>query len=426
MTADPIDVLHALPRYAGRADEGYKPGLDRMQALLDALKVDVDTLPTIHVAGTNGKGSTAAMIAAIAQAAGYTVGLHTSPHLWSVTERMRINGAPVSEAMLREDVLRAQAAFERIQPSFFEATVALSLQHFARQQVDLAVVEVGLGGRLDATNVVQSQVAVITSIGLDHTALLGDTHAAIAREKGGIMRAGRPLVVGPLPSAAQETLANQARECGAMLYDTPTGTRWREAPSTGRTLITPRGCYSVEALDFPGTHQQANAACAVRALELHPHLTIGPEAVTRGLQGTRAYTGLHGRMEQIATHPPIWVDVAHNAEGLAAACATLPRCPGRCIVALGVMRDKPLAPLLDVLATTPMCTLWPVTLETERAYEGALIQQAAADRGWQVAPPRSLSDHIREYEVTASPEDMLFVTGSHYTVAAVPPHVRPG
>ena len=419
---DPIDALHALPRYAGTNDESYKPGLDRMHALCEALAIPVADLPTLHIAGTNGKGSTAAMSAAIAQAAGYRVGLHTSPHLWSVAERMCVDGTPIPEDTLRAMIADAQPAFERIEPSFFEATVALSLQYFAREAVDLAVVEVGLGGRLDATNVVAAEVAVITSIALEHTALLGDTEAKIAQEKGGIMRTGQPVVLGPLSNEAGSALHKQASACGAVLHRTAVTTRWNEAR---RTLITPRACYTVPGLDLPGGHQKQNAACAVRALELHPAVSLPPDAVASGLGAVRAYAGLHGRMERLATHPPIWIDVAHNPAGLAAACEALPRCPGHCIVALGVMRDKPLGGLLDVLADRGIDTVWPVEVSTDRALPAQALADACHDRGWTTRSPSSLTDHVDHFQQTASPEDLMLVTGSHYTVGALPETLRP-
>lgn len=421
-TADPLDALYALPRYAGTDDDSYKPGLDRMHALTEALDIPLGDLPTLHIAGTNGKGSTAAMSAAIAQAAGYRVGLHTSPHLWSVAERMRIDGTPIPTDTLRSMIAEAQPAFDRIEPSFFEATVALSLQYFAREAVDLAVVEVGLGGRLDATNVVEAEVAIITSIALEHTALLGDTEAQIAREKGGIMRKGQPVVLGPLSREADTALHDLASTRGAVLHRTAATTRWND---TRHTLITPRACYTVRDLDLPGAHQQQNAACAVRALELHPAVRLTPDAVASGLGAVRAYAGLHGRMERLATHPPIWIDVAHNPAGLAAACTVLPRCPGCCIVALGVMRDKPLNALLDVLAAHDIDTVWPVEVATDRARSARTLADACQARGWATRPPASLPAHVEHFQYTASPEDLLLVTGSHYTIGALPPKLRP-
>ncbi len=419
---DPIDALHALPRYAGTDDESYKPGLDRMRALIDAMDIRIADLPTLHIAGTNGKGSTAAMSAAIAQAAGYRVGLHTSPHLWSVTERMRIDGTPIPNDTLRALIAAAQPAFDRIEPSFFEATVALSLQYFAHEAVDLAVVEVGLGGRLDATNVVAAHVAIITSIALEHTALLGDTEAKIAREKGGIMRKGQPVVLGPLSDEAESALHKQASACGAILHRTAATTRWNEAR---HTLTTPRACYAVPELDLPGAHQQQNAACAVRALELHPAVRLTPNAVASGLGAVRAYAGLHGRMERLAVHPPVWIDVAHNPAGLAAACTALPHCPGCCIVALGVMRDKPLSALLDVLADRGIDTVWPVEVPTDRALPAEAIAEACTARNWKTRAPASLMAHVNYFQHTASPEDVLLVTGSHYTVGELSPALRP-
>ena len=186
--------LLALPRFAGAGAAAYKPGLGRTRALLAALGDPHTVVPTVHVAGTNGKGSTASFAASVAQAAGLRVGLHTSPHLATLRERMRVDGRPAPPDWLDGALARWGGAVDAVGPSFFEATVALSLLYFAEQDVDLAVVEVGLGGRLDATNVLAPLVAAVTHVGLDHTDLLGDTVEAIAREKAGIAKPGVPFL----------------------------------------------------------------------------------------------------------------------------------------------------------------------------------------------------------------------------------------
>jgi len=180
---DALDYLLNRPQFANVADDAHKPGLERMHTLMDEMGDPHEALRTVHVAGTNGKGSVSAMVAAIATAAGLRTGLHTSPHLTHVTQRMRIDGTPAPTDWLAGAVEEYRPLFDRVEPSFFEMTVALTFLYFAEQNVDLAVVEVGLGGRLDSTNVLHPALSIITNIDLDHTDLLGDTIGAIAREK---------------------------------------------------------------------------------------------------------------------------------------------------------------------------------------------------------------------------------------------------
>ena len=183
-----VRFLNKLPAFSSIGAKAYEPGFERILSLMEALGNPHTTFPTIHIAGTNGKGSTASMIAAIATAAGKRTGLHTSPHLLNVNERMRMDGIPAPDEWLAKQVTKYQIVIEKVKPSFFEATVALSLLYFSTMNADLAVIEVGLGGRLDATNIVEPLLAVITNIGYDHTSILGNTLEAIAQEKGGIIK----------------------------------------------------------------------------------------------------------------------------------------------------------------------------------------------------------------------------------------------
>ncbi len=268
--------LLTLPRFATGTD-AYKPGLERMAALLDALGRPHDAVPVVHVAGTNGKGSTSSLAASVAQAAGLRVGLHTSPHLLTVRERMRVGGVPASEAWLTGALERWGGALEAVGPSFFEATVALSLLYFAEREVDLAVVEVGLGGRLDGTNVVRPVVSVVTHVGLDHTDLLGDTVEQIAREKAGIARPGVPLVHAVLGPAGRSVAAEADRR-GAPVEDVrrSCAVAVASAAPLRMRLETPDADYGEVAVGLPGRHQAWNAALAVRAVEIALGRAPGP------------------------------------------------------------------------------------------------------------------------------------------------------
>ena len=417
--------LLALPRFADRAD-AYRPGLDRMRALLAALGDPHRVVPVVHVAGTNGKGSTASLAAAVAQATARRVGLHTSPHLVTLRERMRVDGVPAPEAWLDGAVGRLAGALDAVGPSFFEATVALSFLYVAEQGADLAVVEVGLGGRLDATNVVSPEVAVVTHVGLDHTDLLGETPAAIAREKAGIAKPGVPLVHAVTGPAAAALAAEAARR-GATVEDVRRSCRAGVvAPAPLRVgLATPLADYGPVAVGLPGAHQAWNAALAVRAVEVaSERLGWGPpdgDAVRRGLDGVAALSGLRGRGQPWAGDPRVVLDVAHNADGWRAALAALDvPAGGRTSVLAGVLADKDAGALADALAAASgLARVWALGSGGERGLAAPDLV-AALDRGGVAAEPAaSAAAAVRAFQSAAGPADRMLVVGSHQTVAAV-------
>ncbi|NBB86415.1 MAG: dihydrofolate synthase [Bacteroidetes bacterium] len=393
-----------------------------MEALLEAMEVPTDHLRVVHVAGTNGKGSTASMVAAMATAAGQTVGLHTSPHLLHVAERMRIDGVPAPEAWLANAVTRYRSLIERIGPSFFEATVALSLRYFVEEEVDLAVVEVGLGGRLDATNVLTPAVALITHIGLDHTDLLGDTIEAIAREKGGIIKPGAPCLTAATQPSVQAMLQDLADAAGASLEVVQQTTNLALDAAAGAdargTLRTPTRTYEALALDLPGTHQWTNARLAVRAVET---LGLATDAVVReGLGAVRRQAGLRGRLETLQTEPLVVADVAHNPEGVRAALTHLRTIApdARLQVLLGLMRDKDLGAIARLCAAHA-AAVTPVQGLSDRAVPAADVAAALRAAGASVHAPTTVLNGLADFLKRADASEALLCTGSHQVVAPV-------
>ena len=395
-----------------------------MRALLAALDHPERAFPAIHVAGTNGKGSTSSLAASVAEAAGLRVGLHTSPHLVGLRERMRVGGVPASEAWLDAAAARLTGALDEIGPSFFEATVALSLLYFADQSVDLAVVEVGLGGRLDATNVVESVVSVVTHVGLDHTEILGETRPVIAREKAGIARLGVPLLhaVGGEAVAALEAEADQR---GAPVENVRQSCRAEvvEAGPLVVRLATPVSDYGTVAVGLPGAHQAWNAALAVRAVEVAAEQLGRPklssETVRAGLAEVAGRAGLRGRGQAWAGDPRVTLDVAHNADGWRAALAALAVPAGGHLWALvGVLADKDAGALADALAAHGARALT-LGLGGDRALPAAPLADALRQRGADVQEVPSASAGLDAFTAQAGPLDRLLVTGSHQTVAAV-------
>lgn len=414
--------LLTLPRFAAQGAAAYQPGLARMEALLEAMGQPHTAYPSIHVAGTNGKGSTASLTAALATAAGLRVGLHTSPHLWHVGERLRLDGRPAPPAWLDAAVARYRPLFEQVQPSFFEATVALSLCYFAEAAVDLAVVEVGLGGRLDATNVLRPRLAVITGIGLDHTDLLGTTHAEIAREKAGIIKPGVPVLVGPTGPAAHAEIAARAAALEAPLYEAappaPSGVAARPGGLT-LALQTPVRHYEALHVGLGGAHQAVNAALAVRAAELAVP-EAGDAAIRRGLADVRRLAGLRARLEVIGEAPCVVMDVAHNPDGLAAALAAVRQgLTGHLHVGFGTQRDKDVEAMVRLLAQAE-AVVWPVVLAGERALPSEALQALLAQHGLVARPPGTAPAVWAAFRAEASPADALLLTGSHQVVAQLP------
>ncbi len=348
--------------------------LDRMRTLLNRLGNPDAGVPIVHVAGTKGKGSTSTLIAAIVHAAGYDVGVYSSPHLERLEERFAVNGVPCSAEELISLVDRIRPVAEQMdaaahecgdpsqQPTFFELTTAMALMHFRDRQVDAVVLEVGLGGRLDSTNVCQPAVTVITSISLDHTRQLGDTTAKIAAEKGGIIKPGVPLVLGPMDEGARCVLVEMARSRGARLIEAGVDFRFSYRPphdidergATGQldfysTADVPCELTHVE-LRLLGPHQAANATLALATVgELRRQgWLISTEAMRTGL----ANAALPGRIEVVRRHPTVVVDVAHNVAsvGALAGCLDESFASTRRTLIFAASRDKDVPGMLRVLA----------------------------------------------------------------------------
>ena len=342
----------ALARLAALGRMGIHPGLDELRAALARLGSPERQFPSLHVAGTNGKGSTSAIAESILRASGLRTGLYTSPHLSRFTERVRVNGKEVDNdtiAALAEEVF---ALGERL--SFFEAATAIAFLAFARAQIDVAIVEVGLGGRLDATNVCAPFATVITSIGLDHTELLGDTLAAIAFEKAGIIKRGVPLITGELPAEAERAIALVAEERGAPCFALG---RELSARIENDKLVYegPGGAIAGARLGLAGPHQTSNAALALAATSF-----AAPPPDEAARRAGLSSVSWPGRLERIGD---VWLDGAHNEEGARTLTAALPSLDVKePVILLGVLADKDARALLTPLvavASRLVCTTPP-------------------------------------------------------------------
>jgi len=417
-----VGVERSVAYLYGLQSHGIKPGLARTRALLGALGDPHRSFRSIHVGGTNGKGSTAAMMASMLGSRGHRVGLYTSPHLIDFTERIKVSGRGISfdrVVALTEKIRQASAACLSEPPTFFEATTVMAFACFAESGVDCAVIEVGLGGRFDATNVLTPLVSVITTIGLDHQEYLGTTPASIAFEKAGIIKEGVPVVAGRLApdplSVIRRAAAEREAVCVVLGEDFDTRGEAPDQFSYGGL----RRRYDSLSCPLTGRHQLDNAACALAALELAEArgLAVGEEAVREGLRAVR----WPGRLELVSRKPDMWLDGAHNpqaADALAAHLATLaarrgPSAPGGLILVVGMMRDKDRKGVLSRLAAVPGVSHLVVTAAAHpRAADPRELARDCDGLGLPVAVKPTVAEAVAHARSLAEPGDTICVTGS--------------
>lgn len=426
MPTDPDSLLEELHLF------GVRLGLDSCHRLLEALGAPQRSVPTVLVAGTNGKGSTAALLAAMGSAGGYRTGLYTSPHLESVEERIRLDGATIPRpalASLLEEILTAAKGVSQDPITYFEALTVAAYLYFARQGVDLAVLEVGLGGRLDATNAGEPILSVITAIGLDHQEHLGETLGEIAREKAGILRQGVPAVCWIEEPEALDTVRDAAREIGAPLTSAPEEVRWESHRSLGwggqeGTLITPRQRLRFE-VPLLGEHQLDNLGLAVRAAETLGEMGFskldGP-ALERGATAVR----WPGRLEvmELPDGRRVLLDAAHNAAAAAGLRRYLDGVDGELDLLFGILTDKDAKAVLGTLAPRFRRILLtrPASSRSRDPEEllGIAGRAAGVEEDLEVALDRALGD------LAAGDSNTLVVCGSIYLVGAVRGLLRRG
>ncbi len=415
---DTIDYLYRLQQY------GMKFGLDNILRLMAALGNPQDAFRSVHIAGTNGKGSTAAMIEAMLRTAGVTTGLFTSPHLISFTERIRVNGREIPEAdvvALADEVRRAAAEIPDFSPTFFEVTTAIAFLYFRRMQVDWAVVEVGMGGRLDATNILMPETVVITGIDMDHREFLGGKLQQIAAEKAGIIKQRRPVITALQQPVAMEVLARKAAEAGSALY--ALGKDF-SAEITAEDLtgirIDYQGVSSQRglAVQLAGRHQAMNAAIAVRTIE---EITRAYPALRCDISGGLGRVSWPGRLQFVKEHPPVLIDGAHNPQAAAVLAAYLKKALdlySRIILIMGIMADKDRAGIMR-----PLLPLASEIIFTAPAYgRAASPEDLAAEARSLGAFPKTaptVSDALAMAEEMATQGDLIVATGSFYTIGEV-------
>lgn len=379
----------------------YKPGLENTLRLMAHVGNPHEQLKAIHVAGTNGKGSTSHLIAAALQASGLRVGLFTSPHLVSLTERIRINGQPIAETEVAEFIEQNKDFLDEIQPSFFETMTALAFAYFVRKKVDIAVVEVGLGGRLDSTNVITPILSVITNIGLDHTEFLGNTLTKIAKEKAGIIKPHVPVVVGESHPQTMNVFLAKAQECGAEIYfadqcEYLRRTRLRVAPEC----------------ELKGNYQEHNLQTVFVALRA---IKIPYSAIREGFAHVCAMTGLRGRWETLCEQPLTICDTGHNSHGIQYVARQLKELSNPHVwIVFGMVNDKDTDVVMRLLPRGEKYHYIFTRPNTQRARSAEEMLALWGKEGVAIEDPREAILYAQEH---ASDEDAIFIGGSNYLVS---------
>lgn len=423
--AKALDYLYTqLPMFQRIGAAALKKDLTNTLALMELLGHPHRQFPCIHVAGTNGKGSVSYMLSAILQAHGYKTGLYVSPHYKDFRERIRINGKYITRKAVIEFVAGHRPAFAKISPSFFEITVAMAFDYFAKEQVDIAIIETGLGGRLDSTNVVLPVLSIITNISFDHEQFLGNTLPLIASEKAGIIKPGVPVVIGETQVETKAVFEAKASECQAPIVyaDAQYAVRELSETLTHTTFeVQHQSSSSLYEVNLHGPFQRHNVATVLQAVE-----TLGKSGqwplhepgIRAGLADVRALTGFMGRWQVLRQNPTILCDSAHNSAGLEIVLKRVQELTYRHLhIVLGVVNDKDLGKILPLFPAEAQYYF--AKADIPRGLDADVLQAAASRYGLQGRPYKSVHGALQAARRNADADDLIFVGGSIFTVAEV-------
>ena len=395
-------LFSQLPLYQNVGKSAYKADLSQTLKLAKELNHPEHQFKSIHVGGTNGKGSTAHMLASVLQEAGYKVGLYTSPHLKDYRERIRINGEMISEDFVVNFVAANKSFFEANALSFFEMSVGMAFDYFAQEQVDIAVVEVGLGGRLDSTNILNPEVSVITNIGLDHTQFLGTTLEVIAGEKAGIIKPNTPIVIGETQLETELVFRTKATKEQAPIYFAD-----QRIETTPPTSL--KGVYQI--------HNVRTVLQTVAILNTGV-FTISAKAVQQGLLKVTENTGLRGRWEVLGSFPTLICDTAHNREGLSYVFKQLQSEKFQCLhLVLGMVNDKDVLSLLELFPK--QAQYYFCKPNVPRGLEASQLAQIFTEHGFEGSIYPSVKDALKAAKQSASHDDLIYIGGSTFVVAEI-------
>jgi dihydrofolate synthase/folylpolyglutamate synthase len=396
-------LFNQLPMYQLQGASAYKKDLTNVHLLMNYLGHPEEHLQCIHVAGTNGKGSSSHMLASVLQEAGYKVGLYTSPHLKDFRERIKINGMMIPEDFVCDFVNQHQSFFEANDMSFFEMSVGLAFDYFAKEKIDIAIIEVGMGGRLDATNIITPLVSVITNIGLDHTQFLGNTLVAIASEKAGIIKPQIPVVIGEYTPETQPVFLATANVNQSNLY-------------FASDLIT--ASFPSDLIGDYQVHNKKTVIQTLTVLNQYTAFQTDESHWKKGLSQVVKNTGLQGRWQQLGESPKIICDTAHNTHGLTIVLQQIQKEVFDSLhIVLGVVNDKDLNEVLPLFPKNAIYYFCKPNIP--RGLEAEILAQKASAYGLNGKIYNSVSDAYAQAKQNAAPSDFIYVGGSTFVVAEI-------
>ncbi len=422
-----IEYLYAqLPMFSRIGAAAYKKDLHNTIELCAALGNPHNDFKSLHVAGTNGKGSTCHMLAAILQQSGYKTGLYTSPHVKQFGERIRVDGKMIDENFVIDFVERTKTLTEQIQPSFFELTVAMAFEYFSKKNVDIAIIETGLGGLLDSTNVISPILSIITNIGYDHTNILGNSLPEIAFQKAGIIKANTPVVIGELLPETKNVFVKQANEKEAPILFAQSRFFTEYIEPTGNLLfcnVKDNVTHTVEKLrlDLNGIYQAKNICtvlCAVDVLRKQGYV-IPESDLHHALENVKELTGMRGRWDIVQLHPTIIQDVAHNTDGISQVILQLKNNYPKASLyfVLGFVKDKDVAHVLDLFPKD--ARFYFTNAHIPRALPHQELRELAASKGLPGDSFDNVNDAIAAAQSNAGPQDVIMICGSFFIIAEI-------
>lgn len=396
-------LFNQLPMYQNQGASAYKPNLDNTILLANYLKHPEKKIKTIHVAGTNGKGSTSSLLASVLQEAGYKVGLYTSPHLKDYRERVKINGNEITEEFVINFISKHKSFFESHKLSFFEMTVGLAFDYFVQEKIDIAIIEVGMGGRLDSTNIITPLISVITNIGLDHTQFLGNTLEAIAYEKAGIIKPNIPVVIGEFSTETKPVFVKKASETNSEIYFA-SDLVGEVYPST---LL---GDYQIQ--------NRKTVQQTLQILQQKNEFIISEENIKDGFLNVIQNTGLAGRWQQLGENPKIICDTAHNKHGLSIVLKQVEKQKFEKLhIVLGVVNDKDLTEILPLFPKNALYYF--CSPKNLRGLDPEILQQKALIFELKGKVYNSVSEAYKEAKKKSTAKDFIYVGGSTFVVAEI-------
>ena len=420
-----INFLYTqYPAFEKQGGLAYKPGLDNVLGISVAFNNPHLAFKSIHVAGTNGKGSSSSMLAAILQTAGYKVGLYTSPHIHRFTERIRINGNEIPESEVLEFVSKNTTVFEQFKPSFFEITTILAFHWFAKQKVDIAIIETGMGGRLDATNIIQPLVSLITNVSLDHTQFLGNTHSAIASEKAGIIKAHTPIVISEYQQEIHTVYKNKASDLNAPLIEAFKVYRVKDIAERSNSIklkiedIKTNTELNITT-DLQGTYQTRNVLGVLSVVDVLQNTgwNISESNILEGLAHVQTLSGFKGRWQIVSRQPLVILDAAHNEAGMMLSMGQLKALNKKIYIIIGMVKDKDVSHILSLLPTS--ATYYFCQANNPRALSAIDLQDLAKQIDINGIAISDVNDALNAAKKASHPDDVIWVGGSLYVLGEI-------